>query len=57
MIVLLLALAVGSLFASGTYLIMRRGQIKLILGLALLSHGVNLLLFGSGRLTEGSTLR
>lgn len=50
---LLLAVAVGSLFASGTYLIMRRGQIKLILGLALLSHGVNLLLFGSGRLTEG----
>ena len=54
MISLLLAIAVGSLFASGTYMIMRRGQIKLILGLALLSHGVNLLLFGSGTLTEGS---
>ncbi len=53
MISLLLAIAVGSLFASGTYMILRRGQIKLILGLALLSHGVNLLLFGSGRLTEG----
>ena len=53
MISVLLAFAVGSLFASGTYMIMRRGQIKLILGLALLSHGVNLLLFGSGRLTEG----
>ena len=53
MISFLLAFAVGSLFASGTYLILRRGQIKLILGLALLSHGVNLLLFGSGRLTEG----
>lgn len=53
MISLLLAIAVGSLFASGTYLILRRGQIKLILGLALLSHGVNLLLFGSGRLVEG----
>ena len=53
MISLLLAIAVGSLFASGTYMIMRRGQIKLILGLALLSHGVNLLLFGSGTLTEG----
>ncbi|MXZ22970.1 MAG: Na+/H+ antiporter subunit C [Caldilineaceae bacterium SB0665_bin_25] len=50
---LLLATAVGSLFACGTYLILRRGQIKLILGLALLSHGVNLLLFGSGRLIEG----
>jgi len=32
---------------------MRRRQIKLILGLGLLSHGVNLLLFGSGRLTPG----
>jgi len=53
MISLLLAIAVGSLFASGAYLILRRGQIKLILGLALLSHGVNLLLFGSGRLVEG----
>lgn len=53
MISLLLAIAVGSLFASGAYLILKRGQIKLILGLALLSHGVNLLLFGSGRLTEG----
>lgn len=53
MISLLLAIAVGSLFASGTYMIMRRGQIKLIVGLALLSHGVNLLLFGSGALTEG----
>ena len=49
MISLLLAIAVGSLFATGTYMIMRRGQIKLILGLALLSHGVNLLLFGSER--------
>ncbi len=53
MISILLAIAVGSLFASGAYMILRRGQIKLILGLALLSHGVNLLLFGSGRLTEG----
>ena len=50
---LLLALAVGSLFAAGAFMILRRGQIKLILGLALLSHGVNLLLFGSGELTEG----
>ncbi|MCL4836095.1 MAG: Na+/H+ antiporter subunit C, partial [Caldilineaceae bacterium] len=50
---LVLALAVGILFACGAYLVMRRGQIKLILGLGLLSHGVNLLLFGSGKLTLG----
>ncbi len=48
-----LAVTVGMLFACGTYLILRRGQIKLLLGLGLLSHGVNLLLFGSGRLARG----
>lgn len=53
MISLVLAFTVGMLFATGTYMILRRGQIKLILGLALLSHGVNLLLFGSGVLTRG----
>jgi len=51
---LILALTVGILFACGAYLIMRRGQIKLILGLGLLSHGVNLLLFGSGKLSRGA---
>ena len=40
--------------ATGTYMILRRGQIQLILGLALFSHGVNLLLFGSGLLTRGN---
>ncbi len=50
----LLALMVGSLLATGTYMILRRGQIQLILGLALFSHGVNLLLFGSGLLTRGN---
>lgn len=54
MIHLILALTVGILFACGAYLIMRRGQIKLILGLGLLSHGVNLMLFGSGQLTRGA---
>ena len=49
----LLALVVGVLWATGTYLVLRRGQIKLIVGLALLSHGVNLFLFGSGTLTRG----
>jgi multicomponent Na+:H+ antiporter subunit C len=53
MTVIILAILVGVLFATGTYLILRRGQIKLILGLGLLSHGVNLFLFGSGRLTRG----
>ncbi len=50
---LILATLVAVLFASGAYLLLRRGQIKLILGMALISHGVNLLLFGSGVLTPG----
>ena len=50
----LLAIMVGALFMAGTYLILRRGQIKLILGIGLLSHGVHLLLFGSGVLTRGN---
>lgn len=50
----ILAGVVGVLFAGGTYLILRRGEIKLILGLALLSHGVNLLLFGTGALKRGT---
>lgn len=53
MTMLLLALLVGVLFTTGTLMIMRRGQVRLILGLALISHGVNLLLFGSGVLTRG----
>jgi len=51
--ILIFALVVGVLFATGTYLILRRSPIRLILGLALLSHGVNLLLFSSGGLGRG----
>lgn len=50
---LMLAIVVGALMATGTYLILRRGQIRLILGLGLFSHSINLLLFGSGSLTRG----
>lgn len=50
----MLAVLVGVLFACGAYLILQRGQIKLILGLGLISHAVNLALFGTGRLTRGA---
>lgn len=53
MSVLTLAAVVGVLFASGTYLLLRRSPIKLVLGLGLLSHGVNLLIFGTGTLKRG----
>ena len=49
----LLALIVGCLYASGLYMMMRRSIFKLIIGLALLSHGSNLLIFMMGRLVRG----
>ena len=45
MTVLMLAILVGVLFTSGTLLILQRGQIKVVLGLALYTHAVNLTLF------------
>lgn len=46
--VFVLSLVVGVLFAGATYLMLRRSVVKLILGIVLLSHGVNLLLFLMG---------
>ena len=47
---LLLAVVVGVLYAAGLYLMMRRSIVKLILGLALLGHAANLLIFTIGGL-------
>lgn len=49
----LLAIVVGVLYASALYLIMRRSIVKLILGLALLSHAANLLIFTAGGVVRG----
>ena len=49
----LMALVVGTLFATGTYLILRRSIVKLLVGLGLLGHGANLLLFSMGKLRHG----
>ncbi len=43
-----LSLVVGVLFAGAIYLMLRRSVVQLILGLVLLSHGTNLLLFLMG---------
>ena len=50
---ILLALASGVLYASGIYLMLRRRLAQLIIGLALLSNGTNLLIFAAGGLTRG----
>jgi multicomponent Na+:H+ antiporter subunit C len=40
-----LAIVVGGLYAAGVYLMLRRSLVKLLFGLALLSHAANLLIF------------
>ena len=50
---LVLPFVVGGLCAAGLYMMMRRSMIKLIIGLALLSHAANLLIFTAGGLTRG----
>jgi multicomponent Na+:H+ antiporter subunit C len=48
----LLAIVIGCLYAAGVYMMLRRSLFKLILGLVLLSHGANLLIFTAGGLTR-----
>jgi len=50
---ILLAIMTGVLYASGTYMILRRSIVKLIIGVILFGNGVNLLIFLLGRITKG----
>jgi multicomponent Na+:H+ antiporter subunit C len=50
---LLLAVAAGALYATGLYLMLRRRLAQLIIGLALVSHGSNVLIFTAAGLTRG----
>lgn len=43
-----LALTIGALVAAGVFLMLRRNLLKLVIGLAVLSHAANLILVGSG---------
>ncbi len=45
----LLALTAAMLFGIGTYLVLQHTLSRILIGLALLSHGANVLLMGSGR--------
>lgn len=49
----LIAVLVGVLFATGTYCLMRRSVVKLVIGVMLISQGANLLVFTSGGLLAG----
>ena len=50
----ILALVIGALFTTGVYLLLRRSIVKLLLGLMLLAHGANLLLFTLSGLRRGA---
>jgi multicomponent Na+:H+ antiporter subunit C len=50
----LIAIAVGGLYAAAIYSLLRRSLVKLIIGLALLSNAVNLLVFSAAGLTRGN---
>lgn len=50
---LLLAASVGVLFAAGAYMLMRRSFVKLVVGLALLGHAANLLIWAVAEPTRG----
>jgi multicomponent Na+:H+ antiporter subunit C len=54
MVGVLLGLVVAVLLGTGVYLLLLGTPIRLVLGLGLLSHGVNLLLLGSGGLKRGA---
>ncbi|MCF8218206.1 MAG: Na+/H+ antiporter subunit C [Bacteroidales bacterium] len=49
----LLAILIGGLFAAAVYMLLRRSIIKLIIGLILISHACNLLIFTIGGVIRG----
>lgn len=50
-----LAVVVGGLYAAGIYMMLRRSLVKLLIGLGLLSHAANLLIFTAARLTRANS--
>ncbi|HOQ89435.1 MAG TPA: NADH-quinone oxidoreductase subunit K [Candidatus Hydrogenedentes bacterium] len=48
------AIAIGGLYAAGFYMMLRRNIVKFILGLSLLGHGANLLIFTAAGLTRAN---
>jgi multicomponent Na+:H+ antiporter subunit C len=48
-----LALVIGVLYATGVYMMLRRSVVKLLVGIALLSHAANLLVFSAAGVRRG----
>jgi multicomponent K+:H+ antiporter subunit C len=49
----LIAIAIGTLTASGIYLMLRQRTFPVIIGLTLLSYAVNVFIFAAGRIVPG----
>ncbi len=49
----LIAIAIGTLTASGVYLMLRQRTFPVIIGLTLLSYAVNVFIFAAGRIVPG----
>lgn len=45
---MIIAAIIAILIGGGTYLILQRGMLRIIVGIALISHGVNLLILATG---------
>lgn len=50
---ILLALLVAVLYATGVYLMLRRSIVKLIIGLVLIGHAANILIFSAAGVVRG----
>ena len=48
----LMAIVIGALFATGLYMMLRRSLLRLVIGLCIMSHAANLLIFVMGRLKK-----
>lgn len=49
-----LAFVIGGLYAAGLYMMLRRSLVKLLVGLILLAHAANLLIFTVAGMTRGA---
>jgi multicomponent Na+:H+ antiporter subunit C len=51
---LLTALVVGVLFSVGTYMLLSKNVLRVVLGTIVISYGINLMLLTSGQLKRGA---
>lgn len=50
---LAIAAAAGTVFAAGTYMLLRRNLVRVVIGIALLSNGANLVILAAAGLVPG----